>query len=102
MILPIFDYISDTHFHIKKKKKDLTFVEELTNPNPGPFCVSFLLTTTFRPSMQVATVALANPGLILVAHSAMIDMDKTHTYLATNVAHTLYHQDHLTVPGLVL
>lgn len=52
--------------------------------------------------MQVATVALANPGLILVAHSAMIDMDKTHTYLATNVAHTLYHQDHLTVPGLVL
>lgn len=52
--------------------------------------------------MQVATVALADSGLIPVTLPSMIDMDKTHTYLATNVAHTSDHQDRLAVPGLVL
>lgn len=52
--------------------------------------------------MQADTVALADPGLIPVALPTMIDMNKAHTYLATNVAHTPYHQDHLTVPRLVL
>lgn len=62
------------------------------NSAPPPFC----------PSAQEATAALADPGPIPVALPEMIDMNKAHTYLATNVAHTPYHQDHLTVPRLVL
>lgn len=51
--------------------------------------------------MQAATVAWEDPGLIPVTLPAMIDMDKAYTYLATNVAHIPYHQDHLTAPRIV-
>lgn len=76
-------------------------VEELTL-NPGLSCVSFLVTSPSRPSVQAASVALADTGLIPVTPPVVIDMGKAHTYLATNVAHTPCHQDQLTAPRLVL
>lgn len=66
---------------------------------PKSWLVMFILpspTPTFSPSVQAATVALADPGLIPGALRSMIDMGRTHTHLATNVAPTPYHKDHLT------
>lgn len=75
--------------------------EELTL-SPGLSCVSFLITSPSSPSVQAASVALADTGPIPVTLPAMIDTGRAHTVSCFKCGHTPQHPNHLTAPGFIL